>query len=195
MRAVLRQECRPPFHPAGPVFPYAASGYFEGIDSERGTCWRCQDSLSVRECVGLGFTDAAPDHFSMTRIRQRLPLETRHAVFGHLQKLLARHKLLSGRFWGWIPPPWRPTPRSRRSCVGTRGRTTGRCWSVWRRSGIETPIQELLIAFDKKRKGKTLSNADWALQTDEDARIAKMKDGRTQKAYKAEQRWRWRAAR
>ena len=86
--------------PPGRYFRMLLLGYFEGIDSERGICWRCRDSLSVREFVGLCVTDSAPDHSSMTRIRQRLPLETHHAVFEHLQKLLARHKLFSGKFLG-----------------------------------------------------------------------------------------------
>jgi hypothetical protein len=43
-----------------------------------------------------------------------------------------------------------------------------------------------LARFDRKRKGKTLSNADWKSPTDPDARIAKMKDGTTHLAYKPE---------
>ena len=59
----------------GRYFRMLLLGYFEGIDSERGICWRLRDSLSVREFVGLGLTESVPDHSSMTRIRQRLPLE------------------------------------------------------------------------------------------------------------------------
>jgi hypothetical protein len=40
--------------------------------------------------------------------------------------------------------------------------------------------------LDRARKGKKLSNADWESQTDPDARIAKLKDGRTRLAYKPE---------
>jgi hypothetical protein len=53
-------------------------------------------------------------------------------------------------------------------------------------SGIETPTTEDLIRLDRKRKGKTLSNAEWESPTDPDARIAKLKDGRTHLAYKPE---------
>jgi hypothetical protein len=53
-------------------------------------------------------------------------------------------------------------------------------------SGIETPTAEDLARFDRKRKGKTLSNADWKSPTDPDAKIAKMKDGTTHLAYKPE---------
>ena len=53
-------------------------------------------------------------------------------------------------------------------------------------SGIETPTAEELARFDRKRKGKTLSNADWESPIDPDARIARMKDGTTHLAYKPE---------
>ena len=53
-------------------------------------------------------------------------------------------------------------------------------------SGIETPTADDLIRLDRSRKGKTLSNADWESPTDPDAKIARMKDGRTHLAYKPE---------
>jgi hypothetical protein len=53
-------------------------------------------------------------------------------------------------------------------------------------SGIETPTVADLVRLDRKRKGKKLSNADWESPTDPDARIAKLKDGRTHLAYKPE---------
>ena len=55
-----------------------------------------------------------------------------------------------------------------------------------RASGIETPTTADLIRFDRARRNKTLSNADWRSETDPAARIAKMKDGRTHLGYKPE---------
>src|SRR6516162_3368293 len=55
-----------------------------------------------------------------------------------------------------------------------------------RKSGIDTPSAEDLARFDRRRKGKTLSNADWKSATDPEAKIAKMKDGTTHLAYKPE---------
>lgn len=52
-------------------------------------------------------------------------------------------------------------------------------------SGIETPTREDLARLDRKRKKRT-SNKEWKGPIDEDARIAKMKDGRTHLAHKAE---------
>jgi transposase len=52
-------------------------------------------------------------------------------------------------------------------------------------SGIETPTRADLAKLDRKRKKKG-SNQDWEHPHDPDARIAKMKDGRTHLAHKAE---------
>ena len=52
-------------------------------------------------------------------------------------------------------------------------------------SGIETPTRADLAKLDRKRKHKG-SNKDWEHPHDPDARITKMKDGRTHLAHKAE---------
>jgi transposase len=52
-------------------------------------------------------------------------------------------------------------------------------------SGIETPTRADLARIDRKRKKKG-SNDDWTHPHDPDARITKMKDGRTHLAHKAE---------
>jgi transposase len=51
--------------------------------------------------------------------------------------------------------------------------------------GLEEPTPAQLQRFDRKRK-KKLSNRDWVNPHDREARITKMKDGRTHLAYKAE---------
>jgi len=52
-------------------------------------------------------------------------------------------------------------------------------------SGIDTPTREDLARLDRTRKKKA-SNKDWVNPHDADARITKMKDGRTHLAHKAE---------
>ena len=52
-------------------------------------------------------------------------------------------------------------------------------------SGIGTPTRADLARLDRKRKKKG-SNDDWTSPADPDAKIAKMKDGRTHLAHKAE---------
>jgi len=52
-------------------------------------------------------------------------------------------------------------------------------------SGVKTPTREALARLDRKRKKKA-SNDDWMSPSDPDAKITKMKDGRTHLAHKAE---------
>jgi transposase len=52
-------------------------------------------------------------------------------------------------------------------------------------SGIQTPTRAQLARLDRKRARKG-SNAEWSHPHDPDARIAKMKDGRTHLGHKAE---------
>src|SRR5204862_3342903 len=53
-------------------------------------------------------------------------------------------------------------------------------------SGIDTPSADDLVRIDRTRKGKKLSNEEWTSKTDPEAKIAKLKDGRTHLAYKPE---------
>jgi transposase len=53
-------------------------------------------------------------------------------------------------------------------------------------SGLETPSADDLVRIDRTRKGKKLSNDEWISRTDPEAKIAKLKDGRTHLAYKPE---------
>ena len=52
--------------------------------------------------------------------------------------------------------------------------------------GIEDPSDEDIRRFDQKRRTKKVSHKEWKSSTDPDARIARMKDGRTHMAYKTE---------
>ena len=53
-------------------------------------------------------------------------------------------------------------------------------------SGIATPTADDLIRLDRNRTGKRLANADWAAPSDPEAKIARLKDGRTRLAYQPE---------
>lgn len=52
-------------------------------------------------------------------------------------------------------------------------------------SGVKTPTRAALARLDRRRKKRT-SNNDWTNPSDPDAKITKMKDGRTHLAHKAE---------
>jgi transposase len=101
----VEQKCRPYCHrhlgrpsiPPGVYFCMLLVGYFEGIGSQRGIAWRCGDSLSLREFLGVPLTEATPDHSSLTRVRDRLPLEVHAAVFQWVLKLAAAKGLLRGK--------------------------------------------------------------------------------------------------
>jgi len=162
-------------------------GYFERIDSERGICWRCADSLSLRGFLGLGLDQSTPEHSSLSRIRRRLPLEVHDAVFGWVLGVVAAHGLIDGKTLG-VDATTLEANAALRSIVR---RDTGESYEGYlqglaRESGIETPTRADLAKLDKKRPKKG-SNKDWKHPHDPDAEIMKMKDGRTHLSHKAEQ--------
>src|SRR3984893_17002178 len=176
-----------PSLPPGRYFRMLLIGYFEGIDSERGLEWRCEDSLSLRDFLRLGERERVPDHSWLSRTRSRLSLEVHDQVFSWVPKRLAEHGLIKGERIGVDASTIEAnaalrTIIRRDSGEGYREMLT----RMAQESGIETPTTEDLVRLDRKRKGKKLSNADWESPTDPDARIAKLKDGRTHLAYKPE---------
>ena len=84
-------------------------GYFEGIDSERGIDWRCNDSLSLKAFLGAACDTPAPDHSTISRTRRLIDLETHAAVFQFLLKVLAG---IHADPVMWIPQWIRPTFQS-----------------------------------------------------------------------------------
>ena len=176
-----------PSLPPGRYFRMLLVGYFEGIDSERGLEWRCADSLSLREFLRLSEREPVPDHSWLSRIRARLPLEVHDAVFTWVLQRLAERGLVKGERIG-IDASTMEANAALRAIVR---RDTGEGYRemltrMTQASGIETPTAEDLIRLDRRRKGKTLSNTEWESPADPDARIAKLKDGRTHLAYKPE---------
>ena len=163
-------------------------GYFEGIDSERGIAWRCAGlCFSLRDFLRLSNVERVPDHSWLSRTRSRLPHEAHETVFGWVLKLVAERGLVKGERIG-VDGSTMEANAALRTIVR---RDSGESYRAMltrmaKESGIDTPSAEDLARFDRKRKGKTLSNADWKSPTDRDARIAKMKDGTTHLAYKPE---------
>ena len=208
------QQCAPVYAarqgrlslPPGRYFRMHLIGYFEGIDSERGLEWRCADSLSLREFLRLGTTEPVPDHSWLSKTRARLPLEVHETIFAWVLQRLAEHGLIQGdRIGVDASTPPRPfgrvpfgvgsmPPASMEANAALRSiirRDSGEGYQemlerLAKESGIETPTADDLVRLDRKRKGKRLSNADWAAPSDPEAKIAKLKDGRTRLAYKPE---------
>jgi transposase len=176
---------RPSLAP-GRYFRLLLLGYFEGIDSERGIAWRAMDSLAVRNFLRLGVDEAAPDHSTISRTRRLIDLETHRDVFTWVQQRLVEAGLLKGQTLA-IDATTLEANAAMRSIVR---RDTGELYQAFltrlaQTSGIETPTRDDLARLDRKRKKKT-SNKDWTNPYDPDAKVTKMKDGRTHLAHKAE---------
>jgi transposase len=174
----------------GVYFRMLLVGYFEDISSQRGIAWRCADSLSLRSFLGIPLDKPTPDHSTMSVTRKRLGSEVFDEMFQFVLAIAARKKLLAGKAVG-VDSTTLEANAAMKSIVR---RDSGEDWRefvtrLMREEGVvaadEKPSDEELRRFDKKRK-KKVSNDDWVSKTDADARITKMKDGRTHLAYKAE---------
>ena len=187
-RPYYAEEVGRPSIPPGVYFRMLLVGYFEGLDSQRGIAWRCGDSLSLREFLGVPLTHGTPDHSSLTRVRDRLPIEVHAAVFQWALGVAAEKGLLKGKTVAVDST----TLEANAAMKTIIRRDTGEDWKEYlrrllaEREGVENPTDEELRRFDQKRKDKRVSNAEWVSKTDADSRITKMKDGRTHLAYKAE---------
>ncbi len=190
----VEDQCRPfyaavmgrPSLPPGRYFRLLLVGYFEGLDAERGIAWRAADSLAVRSFVRLALHEAAPDHSTISRTRRLIDVETHRAVFTWVQQRLVEVGLLKGKTVA-IDATTLEANAAMRSIVR---RDTEETYQEFLRrlaqaSGIETPTREDLARLDRKRKKKT-SNKEWTNPHDPDAKVTKMKDGRTHLAHKAE---------
>jgi transposase len=176
-----------PSIPPGRYFRMLFVGQFEGLESEREIAWRCADSLSLHRFLKLTQGETVPDHSTLSVTRSRLPLEIHHAVFGFILEIADRHDLVCGQRIGVDASTQKANAALRRLVRRDSGEDYQEMLRrLARESGIETPSAEDLIRFDRVRKGKTLSNADWASPTDPETRIARMKDGTTHLAYKPE---------
>ena len=177
---------RPSLAP-GVYFRLLLVGYFEGIGSERGIAWRASDSLGLREFLGLKVSESPSDHSTISRTRRLIDVATHEAVFDWVLERIGASGLLRGKTIG-IDATTLEANAALRSIV-RRDSEQGYeefLMELAKASGIETPRREDLAKLDRKRTGKG-SNRVWKHPHDADARITRMKDGRTHLAHKAEQ--------
>lgn len=179
------QYGRPSIAP-GVYFRLLLIGFFEGLDSERGIAWRVADSLSLRKFIGYGLDEKTPDHSTISRTRRLFWLSTHKAIFSWALKVVEEEGLLSGKTVG-VDATTLEANAAMRSIVR---RDTGQGYDAYvkqlaRAAGLEDPTPEQQARFDRKRKKKT-SNREWMHPHDPDARVTRMKDGRTHLAHKAE---------
>lgn len=175
----------------GVYFRMLFVGYFEAIESQRGIAWRCADSLSLREFLGVRLTEATPDHSTLSKTRDRLPIEAHELAFRLVLAAAAEKGLLKGKTLG-VDSTTLEADAAMRSIVR---KESGEDWKAYVKRLMQEageieeddePSDEELRRFDKKRKNKKVSNTEWESPTDPDARIAKLKDKRTHLAYKLE---------
>src|SRR6266478_480688 len=184
-RSYAENNGRPSLTP-GIYFRLLLVGYFEGIDSERGIAWRAADSIGLRKFLGVGLDEQTPDHSTISRTRRLIDVETHRQVFFWILERLRDQGLVKGKTVG-IDATTLEANAAMRSIVR---RDNGESYEEFlkglaKESGIETPTREDLARIDKTRKNKA-SNKDWVNPHEQDARITKMKDGRTHLAHKAE---------
>src|SRR5437899_9100682 len=176
---------RPSLAP-GRYFRLLLVGYFEGLDSERGIAWRAADSLAVRQFLGLGLAEAAPDHSTISRTRRLIDVEAHQAVFTWVQERLVAAHLLRGKTLA-VDATTLEANAAMRSIVR---RDTGESYQQFltrlaKASGLRTPSREALARLDRRRKKRT-SNAEWVNPSDPDAKVTQLQDGRTPLAHKVE---------
>ena len=175
-----------PSLPPAIYFRLLLVGYFEGLDSERGIAWRLADSVSLRQFCGYELTDATPDHSTLSRTRRLLPEEVHDAMFGWVLRILLKAGLLKGKTLG-LDATTLEAAAAMRSIVR---RDSGESYPEYlqrlaEEDGDPAPTRRELARKDRTRKKKA-SNKDWQNPHDPDAKITKMKDGRTHLAHKAE---------
>ena len=170
--------------PPGGYFRMLMAGYLEGIGSERGIAWRCRDSISLREFLGYGLAKTPPEHSTLSKTRKRLSLEAHGAVFGWVLERLQESGLLRGKTVG-VDSTTLEANAAMRAIVRRDEGTEYDAWleQLAEASGIETPTRQDLAKMDRKRPKKG-SNKDWKHPHDPEARITKMKDGRTRRKWK-----------
>ena len=177
---------RPSLRP-GRYFRMLLLGYFEGLNSERAIAWRVADSISVRAFLDLDPEETPPNHSTLSRTRRRIDVETHGEVFRWVLTQLAEAGLVRGKTIG-IDATMLEANAAMRSLVR---RDTGEDYERFVRglaeaSGFPTPTREELVRFDRKRKKKT-TNQEWVNAHDPDAKITKLKDGRTRLSHKVEE--------
>lgn len=174
--------------PPGVYFRMIFIGYFEDISSQRGIAWRCEDSRSLARFLGYAPGESTPDHSTLSLTRQRLPMEIHTLAFQLVLAAAHKHGLLKAKTIG-VDATDLEANAAMKSIIR---RDTGDDWREYVRklyeqeTGDSDPDDEELRRFDKGRKDKKVGNDAWVSKTDPDARIGKMKDGRTHLKYKAE---------
>src|SRR5713226_2657888 len=175
-----------PSLPPGLYFRIMMIGFFEGLDSERGIAWRLADSLTLRQFLSIGLDEKTPDHVTISRTRRLMDGETHQRVFTWVLERLAQGGLIKGKTIG-VDSTTLEANAAMKSIVR---RDTGESYTAYLKrlaiaEGVDPEDAAALRRMDRKRK-KKMPNEDWENPNDPEAEITRLKDGRTELAYKAE---------
>lgn len=193
----VRELCAPYYHdgsggrpPIDPevYFKMLLVGFFEKIGSERGIASRCEDSLSIRRFLRYDLVEATPDHSSLSVIRNRLPLEVHEEVFTFSLRPLRKAGLLKGKAIGVDSS----TVEANASLEKLTRREDGKSYRQYvgelaeKAEGIDPEDTAAVAEFDRRRKGKKVSNEEWYSPNDPDAKLGPRKDGAWDMIHKVE---------
>jgi transposase len=171
--AWVQRRCQPyyaqqekrgqPSIPPGLCFRMLLGGYFENLDSQRGIAWRCADSLSLRDFLGVPLHETTPDHSTLTNTRKRLPQEVFEEVFQFVLAIAVDKQLLNGKTVG-VDSTMLEANAAMKSIVR---RDSGEDWKQYvtrlmREEGAikksHEPTDEEVRRYDQRRKHKKVSN-------------------------------------
>jgi transposase len=175
-----------PSLPPGLYFRTMMVGFFEGIGSERGICWRLADSLTLRAFLSLGLDERTPDHVTVSRTRRLINAEVHREIFDWVLEQIARAGLVKGKTVG-VDSTTLEANAAMKSIVR---RDSGASYAEYlqelaKAEGTDPNDAAAVHRMDRKRRKKT-SNEDWQSPSDPEAEITRLKDGRTALAYKVE---------
>lgn len=118
--------------------------------------------MSLREFLGYLPHEKTPDHSSFTVWRRRLPLEFYSTVFQRILCIVHRHGLIDAYAAGVDSSTLEANASLRRLARKDTGSTYREYVKELMREADEDPADPAaVVRFDKKRKGKKLSNQEW----------------------------------
>ena len=193
----VREICRPAYQDSSSggrpgidpavYFKMLMVGFFENLPSERAIASRCADSFSLRAFLGYDLSETTPDHSTLSVIRTRLGVDVYQSALELVLTALHDHGLLKGRKLG-IDSSIIEANASLRELV--KRNTEEAYWDYVKKlaaeAGIDPDDTKAVRRFDKKRKGRKTSNADWVNPHDPDAKVGRTKDGACDMVYQPE---------
>ena len=145
-------------------------GFFEQIPEYRRLELRVAESLTARRFLGYTLTETTPDESTIRKTLGLWPEEVFATIFHQILAACQRAGMLAGQHLGVDST----TVEAQASLESLQHRTLGCTFREYEQAlravGEPTPT--------------TLSNSEWETTTDPDARVATMKDGHPDLAYK-----------